>query len=81
MCLTQGPFSAMVADAVLAELRGTVFGICNLFISLGVLVASVLANTLRDGIGLQGPMSPVPPFTTLAMAGLFAIPSWLVRSA
>ena len=51
MGFTQGVFSAMVAQAAPAELRGTAFGVFNLASGIAMLVASVLAGALWQYVG------------------------------
>ncbi len=51
MGLTQGLFSAMVADTAPARLRGTAFGVFNFALGLALLAASLLAGALWQRIG------------------------------
>jgi MFS family permease len=51
MGLTQGLLAAMVADTAPAALRGTAYGFFNLCSGIAMLVASVLAGELWDGLG------------------------------
>ncbi len=44
MGLTEGVFTAMIADAAPADLRGTAFGVFNLMRGLLLLMASVIAG-------------------------------------
>jgi predicted MFS family arabinose efflux permease len=64
MGFTQGLLAALVADAAVAEQRGTAFGVFNLVTGLALLVASVLAGVLWDRGG--------PTLTFLAGAALTA---------
>lgn len=64
MGLTQGVLATLVADAAPSNLRGTAFGIFNLAIGVGLLVASVLAGALWTGLGAPA---------TFAAGGLFAL--------
>jgi MFS family permease len=54
MGLTQGLLSSLVADTAPAALRGTAFGILNLAIGVGLLIASIAAGIFWD---LRGPTS------------------------
>lgn len=63
MALTQGLLSVLVAEAAPADLRGTAFGLFNLFSGGALLLASVIAGSLWATLG--------PPATFLAGA-LFA---------
>ena len=49
--ITQGLLSRMVADTAPADLRGTAFGLFNLVSGVAMLLASVLAGLLWDGLG------------------------------
>ena len=74
MGFTQGVLSALVADTVPDELRGTAFGFFNLISGLAMLVASVVAGLLWDSFG--------PQYTFLAgslFAGVTVIGSILLR--
>ena len=75
MGFTQGLLATLVADVAPAELRGTAYGIFNLLIGLALLVASVLAGVLWDGIGFKATFLAGAAFTVLALAGLAAIRS------
>ena len=81
LAFTQGLLSALVADAVPPELRGTAFGMFNLLGGLALLAASVIAGALWDATGPQGTFLAGAAFTTLALAGLFAIRHRLRRNA
>lgn len=65
MGLTQGLFSAMVADAAPATLRGTAFGLFHLVSGAALLLASLLAGLLWDAFGSSA--------TFLCGAGLAAV--------
>ena len=75
MGFTQGLLATLVADVAPAELRGTAYGIFNLLVGLALLVASVLAGVLWDGIGFKATFLAGAAFTVLALAGLAAIRS------
>jgi MFS family permease len=51
MGLTQGIFSALIADTSPANIRGSAFGIFSLATGIAMLIASVLAGWLWDIIG------------------------------
>lgn len=51
MGLTQGLLATMVANTAPADLRGTAFGFFNLLSGVAMLVASVVAGLLWDGLG------------------------------
>lgn len=76
MALTQGLMSVLVAETAPAELRGTAFGLFNLFSGGALLLASVIAGSLWATLG--------PPATFLAgavFAGVATFGLLLVRSA
>ena len=75
MGFTQGLLATLVADVAPAELRGTAYGIFNLLVGLALLVASVIAGVLWDGIGYKATFLAGAAFTVLALAGLVAIRS------
>jgi MFS family permease len=53
MGMTQGLLAAMVAETAPADLRGTAFGVFNLFSGLAMLAASVVAGLLWDRVGAE----------------------------
>ena len=76
MALTQGLLSVLVAETAPAELRGTAFGLFNLFGGGALLLASVIAGSLWTTLG--------PPATFLAgaiFAGVATIGLSLHRAA
>jgi MFS family permease len=72
MALTQGLLSALVADAAPADLRGTAFGIFNLFSGGALLLASVIAGSLWTAIGPSATFAAGAAFASLAAFGLLA---------
>jgi len=70
MGLTQGTLSALVADTVPENLRGTGFGVFNLVSGLAMLVASVIAGALWEMIGPDGTFLAGAAFTAIALAAL-----------
>ena len=70
MALSQGLLSKLVADRAPAELRGSAFGLFNLFTGVALLAASVIAGVLWDQIG--------PSATFLTGAGFSAVSVVLV---
>jgi MFS family permease len=70
MALTQGLFSALVADAAPARLRGTAFGVFNLAGGVAVLAASAIAGELWTAIGPAATFAAGAGFTGLALLGL-----------
>jgi MFS family permease len=64
MGFTQGLFSSLVAETAPPELRGTGFGLFNLFGGVALLLASVIAGSLWDRLG--------PASTFLVGGGLAA---------
>ena len=51
LAITQGLFSAMIADVAPAELRGSAYGFFNLVSGLALLFASIVAGLLWDRLG------------------------------
>lgn len=70
MGLTQGLLSALVADNVGAEHRGSAFGIFNLVTGVLLLVASTLAGVLWDSQGASATFLAGAGFSAVALAGL-----------
>ncbi len=70
MGMTQGLLATMVADAAPDHLRGTAFGFFNLMSGLAVLVASVLAGLLWDGLGAPATFIAGAAFCVLTLLGL-----------
>jgi MFS family permease len=72
MALTQGLLSAMVADAAPADLRGTAFGVFNLASGVAMLLSSVIAGLLWDGLGAAFTFYAGAAFAALTLVALFA---------
>lgn len=70
MGATQGLLSALIADAVPADLRGTAFGLYNLITGVALLVASVLAGGLWTGYGPGATFTVGAGFAAVAAIGL-----------
>jgi MFS family permease len=70
--LTEGTAKALVADLVLAEQRGTAYGLFNGAIGLAALPASLLAGLLWQGIGSWSGFGPAAPFLLGALLALAA---------
>lgn len=73
MGFTQGLLATLVADTAPPELRGTAYGIFNLFGGIALLFASILAGALWDNIGPSGTFLAGAGFTALALIGLAII--------
>jgi MFS family permease len=70
MGMTQGLLATMVADTAPVDLRGTAYGFFNLMSGIAMLVASVLAGLLWDGLGASATFYAGAVFCVLALAGL-----------
>jgi MFS family permease len=70
---TQGLLATLVADTAPPELRGTAYGVFNLFGGLALLAASVLAGALWDAFGPQATFIAGAGFTALALLGLWTV--------
>lgn len=79
MGITQGLLSALVADAVPAELRGTAFGVFNLVSGVAMLLASVVAGALWEFVGPQATFLAGAAFAGLAMLGVLPLDRALKR--
>ncbi|HEY7610389.1 MAG TPA: MFS transporter [Alphaproteobacteria bacterium] len=78
MGLTQGLFSALVADTAPTERRATAFGWFNLVSGVVLLLASLVAGALWQWAGPAATFYAGAVFAALALVGLAA---WLVRRA
>jgi len=72
MALTQGLLSVLVAESAPADLRGTAFGVFNLFSGGALLLASVTAGALWTAIGPPATFAAGAIFALLAALGLLA---------
>lgn len=79
MGITQGLLATMVADTAPADLRGTAYGLFNLASGLAMLVASVLAGLLWDGLGASVTFYAGAIFSGLAIFGV-ALRSAAIRT-
>ncbi|WP_238321254.1 MFS transporter [Thioclava atlantica] len=73
MGLTQGLLSALVAETVPEELRGTAFGMFNLVTGVALLAASVLAGVLWQEFGASWSFFAGAGFAGLAALGLLRL--------
>jgi predicted MFS family arabinose efflux permease len=80
MGLTEGIFSAMVADAAPTELRGTAFGVFNLLRGVLLLFASVIAGLLWDQVGPAATFVTAAVLATLSMLLLILTPRSMLAS-
>jgi len=71
--LTQGIFSALVADTAKPRLKATAFGIFSLVSGIGALIASVLAGWLWDHYGASVTFFAGAGFATVATIGFLAL--------
>jgi MFS family permease len=69
----QGAASALVADLVPAELRGTAYGLFNAATGVAALPASVLAGLLWDWYGAPAPFLAGGALALVAAVGMVAI--------
>ncbi|HEY0943351.1 MAG TPA: MFS transporter [Steroidobacter sp.] len=77
MGLTEGVFTAMIADAAPADLRGTAFGVFNLMRGLLLLLASVIAGLMWDYAGPAATFITAAVLAALSMLLLMASRSML----
>ncbi|HEX2115159.1 MAG TPA: MFS transporter [Alphaproteobacteria bacterium] len=70
MGLTQGLLAAMIADTVPRRLRGTAFGVFNLFSGIMMLAASVLAGMLWDRFGVTSTFVAGAIFSAMSLIGI-----------
>jgi MFS family permease len=70
MGMTQGLLATMVADSAPADLRGTAYGVFNLFSGVAMLVASGLAGWLWDQHGAETTFYAGAIYSLVALLGL-----------
>lgn len=70
MGMTQGLLSAMIAGCAPADLRGTAFGFFNLVSGIALLLASVIAGLLWEGLGSAFTFYVGAIFAGLTLLGL-----------
>jgi MFS family permease len=70
MGVTQGLLSTLVADTAPAELRGTAYGVFNMLGGIALLVASIVAGALWDGLGSRATFLAGAGLTVVALVGL-----------
>lgn len=75
MGMTQGLLATMVADTAPADLRGTAYGCFNLVSGLAMLLASVLAGLLWDGLGAPFTFYAGALFCVLTIIGITFSPA------
>jgi MFS family permease len=73
MAFTQGLFAAWVADTAPAELRGTAFGVFNLITGVALLLSSLAAGVLWDGLGAPAMFVAGAVVAAVALCGLTAL--------
>jgi MFS family permease len=70
MGMTQGLLSAMIAGCAPADLRGTAFGFFNLVSGIALLLASIIAGLLWEGLGPAFTFYVGAMFAGLTLLGL-----------
>lgn len=73
MGFTQGLLAAMVTDTTPPHLRGTAYGVFNLFSGIAMLLASIIAGVLWDGFGTSVTFFTGAAFTGMALIGLLMV--------
>ena len=71
MGMTQGLLAVMVADTAPADLRGTAYGFFNLVSGIALLVASLVAGLLWDGLGAPATFLTGAVFSAVALLMLY----------
>ena len=79
MGITQGLLATMVADTAPADLRGTAYGFFNLMSGIAMLLASVIAGLLWDGLGASFTFYTGAAFCVIALIGLKWVPPAQMR--
>ncbi len=73
MGLTQGLISALVADAVPPEVRGTAFGVFGLVSGMALLLASLLAGWLWQNLGAPATFWGGAVIASVALCGFLSL--------
>ncbi len=73
--ITQGLLATMVADTAPADLRGTAYGFFNLMSGVAMLLASVIAGLLWDGLGASFTFYVGAGFCVISLIGLKWLPT------
>jgi MFS family permease len=79
--MTQGTLSALVAETVPADLRGTAFGLFHLVTGIALLAASVVAGILWDWVGPAATFFCGALLTAAGLIGILTVGRHQVRSA
>jgi MFS family permease len=82
--MAYGTASALIADLVPAEVRGTAYGTYNALLSVMALISSVIAGVLWQGVGAWPGLGPSAPFLfggAMAMAATILMVIWMPRTA
>ncbi|MEJ2088013.1 MAG: MFS transporter [Gammaproteobacteria bacterium] len=79
--MTQGTLSALVAETVPADLRGTAFGLFHLVTGIALLAASVVAGILWDWVGPAATFFCGALLTAVGLIGILTVGRRQVRSA
>ena len=80
MGMTQGLLSAMIASCAPGDLRGTAFGFFNLVSGIALLLASVIAGLLWEGLGAAFTFYAGAIFAALTLMGLIIFARQFPRS-
>ncbi|WP_226628051.1 MFS transporter [Alloyangia pacifica] len=81
MGFTQGLLSALVAETVPEELRGTAFGMFNLVTGVALLIASLLAGALWETYGPSATFLAGAGFAAISVLGLLPLRGQLAGSS
>jgi MFS family permease len=79
MGITQGLLATMVADTAPEDLRGTAYGFFNLMSGIAMLLASVIAGLLWDGLGASFTFYTGAGFCVIALIALKWVPTAKMR--
>ena len=78
MALTQGLFSALIADITPQQLRGTAFGMHGLVSGAGLLIASLLAGWVWELTGASGTFTVGAILATLCLLSFYFLKGKIV---
>ena len=81
MGLTQGLFSALIADTAPERLRGTAFGVFNLATGAALLAASAIAGEVWQHAGPAATFLTGGGFALISLIGLAVVAARAARPA
>lgn len=76
LALTQGILTALVADTCPRALRGTAYGVFNLFSAVALIVGNLAAGVIWDRVGASSTFAVAAVLSLLGLFAIFATQRW-----